>query len=344
MAGTGTAYPADAVSGAPTFTASQGRTSFAAAMGGATAARPLGGLSGVRPGTPTNTVTATSTTWTAASFGGYIDLHALATNGGYFFSFPTGGSGAIVAAVATARQDIMWVRIDDSNTSDGSGARQVVIDYTPNTLTPPARAFVIAIINVPATGGGAPTVTWVAPYTVAAGGILPVATAALLFAMTLPIGQHANVFADPNVNSNGDYVSTGSSWKLTAGSVRLYSQQHLDAAYSNLQAIGSVFYIPAYPVATFMTIDIAGLIGFSGSSAVSFGININGGGGTLNDAAGNTGVYCATAAQWYGYSRSSSMTVPANTASTVALSFSAASGNGHWRGGANVRVLFAGEF
>jgi hypothetical protein len=35
---------------------------------------------------------------------------------------------------------------------------------------------VIAQINVPASGGGAPTATWVAPYAVAAGGITPVRT------------------------------------------------------------------------------------------------------------------------------------------------------------------------
>ena len=177
MSGTGIAYPIDASSGTPQFAAAQGRTAFAAAMAGATSSRPLGGLTGVRPGTPTNTVTATSTTWTVQPFGGYIDLHTLATNGGYLFSFQSVSSGTMTAAGGSARTDIVWVRIDDSNTGDSSGARQVVVDYTANTTTPPARAFVIAQINVPASGGGSPTVTWVAPYTTAAGGITPVSTA-----------------------------------------------------------------------------------------------------------------------------------------------------------------------
>lgn len=175
MAGTGVAYPADAVAGSPTFTSLNGRNAFAAAMAGATASKPLGGISGVRPGTPASTVTATSTTWTAQPFAGYVELEASGTNSGYFFAFGGVTTGAVTAAGGSARTDIVWVQIADPNTSDGStGAPRMIIDYTANTTTPPARAFVIAQINVPASGGGAPTVTWVAPYTVAAGGILPV--------------------------------------------------------------------------------------------------------------------------------------------------------------------------
>lgn len=179
MAGTGIAYPADAVTGSPQFTANQGRNAFAAAMAGATSGRPLGGLTGCRPGTPANTITATSTTWTMNpnGFAGYIDLETSATNSGYFFSFSGTITGAVTAAGGSPRTDIVWVKIDDSNTSDGStGAPRVELDYSANTTTPPARAFVIAQINVPASGGGSPTVTWVAPSTVAAGGIQPVPT------------------------------------------------------------------------------------------------------------------------------------------------------------------------
>jgi hypothetical protein len=218
MAGIGIAYPADASGGTPLYTATQGRTAFAATIGGATAARPLGGLSGVRPGTPANTVTATTTAWTATAFAGTIDLHALATNGPYLFSFPSGGSGTVVAQIGTPRQDIIWVRVDDSNTGDGSGARQVVVDYTAGTLTPPARAFVIAIINNTATGGGAPSVTWVAPYTVAAGGVLPIATQATLPTTGGYVGQYADVYADSTAGNNGLYRWLGSApWVPVTG-------------------------------------------------------------------------------------------------------------------------------
>jgi len=212
MAGTGVAYPADAVAGSPQFTANQGRNAFSGAMAGATASRPLGGISGVRPGTPANTITATSTTWTMNpnGFAGYIDLETSATNSGYFFSFSGTITGAVTAAGGSPRTDIVWVKIDDSNTSDGSsGAPRVELDYSANTTTPPARAFVIAQINVPASGGGSPTVTWVAPYTVAAGGILPIASTAIT-ASTYP-GQYID---DP---TQGLMRSNGTTWVRVSG-------------------------------------------------------------------------------------------------------------------------------
>jgi hypothetical protein len=183
MAGTGTAYPADAVSGAPAYAALQGRNALAAFMTGATTAKPLGGFSGVRPATRTDLITATSSTWTMNALGcaGYIELESSATNSGYFFAFSGTVTGTVSAAEASARVDLVYIQINDSNTSDGSsGAPRVVMDYQKGTagagvptLTA-ARAFVIAQINVPATGGGSPTVTWVAPYCASAGGILPV--------------------------------------------------------------------------------------------------------------------------------------------------------------------------
>lgn len=178
MAGVGTAYPADysATYSGPLYTAQQGRTMFAAAMAGATAARPLGGISGVRPGTPLTIATATSTTWTVTPFGGYIDLATSASNGGYFFSFLTNSTGTVTAAAGSARVDLLYVQLADVNTGDGTTvAPRVILDYQVGVagagipaLTAP-RAFVIAQINVPASGGGSPTVTWVSSYTVAAG-------------------------------------------------------------------------------------------------------------------------------------------------------------------------------
>lgn len=213
MTVTGPAYPADAVTGAPTFTSLQGRNSLAAAMGGATTARPLGGITGVRPGTPSTTVTASSTTWGVGAFAGYIDLQASVTNSGYFFSVAaTASGGAVTAAVASARVDLIYVQIADSNTGDGTtGAPRIIVDYQAGVggagipvLAAP-RAFVIAQINVPATGGGSPTVTWVAPYTVAAGGILPVPTT------VYPASPYLGQYVDDAVL--GLLRWNGSAWK-----------------------------------------------------------------------------------------------------------------------------------
>lgn len=216
----GTAYPADNPGStyAVQFTATQGRTSLAAAMGGATAARPLGGLSGVRPGTPSNIATATSTTWTVTPFGGYIDLATSATNGGYFFSFQANQTGTVTAAVASARVDLLYTQSNDVNTSDGSAmAPQTLIGYQAGVggagvpVLSAARAFVIAQINVPASGGGSPTVTWVAPYCVAAGGILPVPTT------VYPASPYVGQYVDDAVLGLRRYNGTG--WGNPASNV-----------------------------------------------------------------------------------------------------------------------------
>jgi hypothetical protein len=209
---TGTAYPGDAVAGAPTYTATQGRTALAAAMGGATAARPLGGITGLRPGTPSSIFSVTSTTWTfTKEFGGYIDLESPANVGGYYFSFPPGETGAVTAAAGSARVDLVYTQINDSNTGDGSGLsprtntgyQAGVAGAGVPTLTT-ARAFVIAQINVPASGGGSPTFTWVTPYTVAAGGLLEVLSSA-----QYPTGGSPRQVFDQTLN----YVLT---WNGTA--------------------------------------------------------------------------------------------------------------------------------
>lgn len=216
MAGVGTAYPADysATYSGPQYTAQEGRTAMAAAMAGATAARPLGGISGVRPGTP-NVASATSTTWTVTPFGGYIDLETSASNGGYFFSFLSNSTGTVSAAEGSARVDLLYVQIADTNTGDSTTvAPRVILDYQKGTagagvptLTA-ARAFVIAQINVPATGGGSPTITWVTPYCAAAGGTVDFNTKAQLDLWTTArAGQRAFV-----IETTSEYAWSGTGW------------------------------------------------------------------------------------------------------------------------------------
>jgi len=176
-----TLHPADAVSGAPSYTGRKLRQTQSPFVGGATSARPLGARSGCRPGTPSSTVTASSTTWTVQPFAGIADLEAAVEAGPYGFAFDAVATGAMTAAHATlARQDGMYVQIDDPAESDGTAtpvARRLYLAGTAGSGTPPttpARSFRIATIAVPASGGGSPTVTWEDVYAVAAGGILPV--------------------------------------------------------------------------------------------------------------------------------------------------------------------------
>lgn len=148
-------------------------------LAGATSARPLGARSGVRPGTPSTTATATSTTWTVQPFAGVIDFVPAAEAGAYPFAFDAVQTGPVTAAAGLSRVDILYVEGNDPAESAGTPIG-VSVKYlagvangSGNPPATPARSFVIARINVPASGGGSPTVTWEPPYAVAAGGILP---------------------------------------------------------------------------------------------------------------------------------------------------------------------------
>jgi hypothetical protein len=213
-----TLHPVNAVAGAPSYSGRMLRQARSAAYAGATAARPLGARSGVRPGTSKDTVTATSTTWTCGPFAGIADVEAVAQAGPYEFAFDANATGAVVAQDATyPRSDLIYVQIDDPSEGDGSTIPAVTRKYivgtpsaTPADPTlPVTRAFAVARINNLKAGSGAPTVTWIAPYAVAAGGVLPFNTVAELnLYTTAPQGQHAHVF-----DTGSDYIWTGAGWR-----------------------------------------------------------------------------------------------------------------------------------
>lgn len=219
----GTAWALDAVTGAPSYTGRVLRQTHSPTLAGATTARPFGGISGVRPGTSASTVTSTSTTWTAQTFAGVIDLEASALSGAYGFAFNLVTSGAVTASNASnPRIDILSVRIDDPAEGDGTAVPAVTMVYTagtaaasPTVPASPARSFIVAQLTFPAGVGTTPTVTWAPPYTVGAGGVLPVPTLALLNAITGTSGQQAVVYADTTVANNGDYDWITSAWVRT---------------------------------------------------------------------------------------------------------------------------------
>lgn len=216
-----TIHPANAVTGAPSYSGRMLRQAGSATKAGATIARPLGGRSGVRPGTDPATVTATTTVWTCKPFAGVADAETAAEAGPYEFAFDANATGAMTPAHASlVRIDILQVRIDDPAESDGSSVPVAVRTYKAGTAgsgvaaTPDARCFAIANITVPASGGGSPTVAWVAPYTVAAGGILPFNTLAQLTAYTgNAAAPYAEVVADSITANNGLYRWLSGAWK-----------------------------------------------------------------------------------------------------------------------------------
>jgi hypothetical protein len=164
--------PLDATAGSPSFTAAQTRQAFSAFLGIAPVGRPVGAVSGVRPGTVTTTVFMSgggSTTWNVAAHSGVLDTQTSASAGPYAYATDGTDTGAITAANATnPRVDIVYVKVND-NVQDGSGLTSGQVLYLAGTaaLSPsppavPARGMVLANINVPVSGGGAPTVSWVA--------------------------------------------------------------------------------------------------------------------------------------------------------------------------------------
>lgn len=240
----GTAWLVDAVTGAPSYTGRLNRQNTSVFLAGATAARPFGAISGVRPGTSVATITATSTTWTAQTFAGGIDGQASALAGPYNFAFNLVTSGAVTASNASnPRIDTLAVQISDPAEGDGTSNPLVTLVYTtgvaaavPAVPAAPARSFIVAQLQFPAGAGTTPTVTWVAPYTVAAGGILPVPTT--VYPASPYLGQYVDDAAlgllrwngstwqslsssavmRPTTATNGTIGATGS---VTSGSVAL---------------------------------------------------------------------------------------------------------------------------
>lgn len=221
-------WPADAVGGAPAYSGRALRQTQAPFLAGATSGRPLGARSGVRPGTASTTVGASPTLWSCAPHAGVLDVQTAAEAGPYTYAIDTTVSGAMVASNASnPRTDIVYVQVTDA-AEDGAAPGQapvVTVGYLAGTASAtapapatPVRSIVLARINVPKTGGGNPTVTWVAPYAVAAGGTLPIDTLEnLKLIRSTSLRQRAEVFADSPEN-NGTYVWTGSDWASTAKS------------------------------------------------------------------------------------------------------------------------------
>jgi len=187
--------------------------------------RPLGALSGVRAGTPTSTVSATSTTWACAPHAGILDVQVAAEAGAYSYSVDAAVSGTLTPADATyPRTDIVYVQVSDP-AEDGSAAPAVAVGYlagspsqTPQPKAAPARSLVLAQINVPKAGGGAPSITWTAPQV--GTGAPRFQTKAQLDAWTTATrGQEAVVVADPTVAYSRPWYFDGTGWvhSLTPG-------------------------------------------------------------------------------------------------------------------------------
>jgi hypothetical protein len=179
----------DTTAGAPAYSAQNERQAMAALFGGGGGVA-LAARSGFRVGTPSNILTATSTTWTLVPCAAVISPGAATAQGSYRWSADANVTGTVTAADATyARKDIVYIQVNDSSSGDGSGALTADVLYAAGTpsATPVApdltgarvRSFLVGTITVPQTGGGSPTVVLNPAVFVAAGGILPASTSDL---------------------------------------------------------------------------------------------------------------------------------------------------------------------
>lgn len=255
---TNTVYPANAVSGSPSYSGRALRqTTVAPFVDGATATRPLGARSGVRRGTPTTTVSATSTTWTVGPCAGVIDAESAAEAGPYAFSFDANQTGSMTAADATnPRVDVIYIRIDDPAESDGTSAPGSFVGYqagtpapspvAPTSWTGSARSVVIAQINVPKAGTGSPSVTWVAPYLTAPGGVIIVRNQAERDAITYASAERP-VYVD-RLDTGNLERNVGSGWVVYARTASAAPIMVIRDANGNVMPAGKAPVIQSFVV------------------------------------------------------------------------------------------------
>lgn len=205
----------DADAGAPAYTAAELRQAMALAL--MYDGRAMGARQGVRPGGDQLAVSLDGATITVAPGVCCVDPGLSTPQGPYWVAIPTAEHHELDPAHATnPRKDIVVVRVYDDS-EDSSGLRLARSEYIPGTPDPspsepatPTGAIRIATIDVPASGGGAPAVTDRRPYTVAAGGILPVASDAELAAGVAGRYRH-------RLDTGQLEWDTGAGWRTVGG-------------------------------------------------------------------------------------------------------------------------------
>jgi hypothetical protein len=157
-------------------------------------------------------------------FVGVIDGESAAIAGPYAYSFDTNQTGSVTAAAGSARIDRLDVQVSDPAESDGSSVPTIAIIYTAGTAgagvpaAAPARTHKLCLINVPASGGGSPTVSWAPDWSGDPGewtfNTLTERDAYVtaIGSANVPVNQRATVIADSTAKNNDDYIWAGTAW------------------------------------------------------------------------------------------------------------------------------------
>ncbi|MFG1847771.1 hypothetical protein [Micromonospora carbonacea] len=201
--------------GSPEYNAAELRRALGVYASKAGTLDRFGARSGVHPaGGPA--LTLSGTTLTVGHLQAVVYPAASTTQGPYLVQLPQ-HTWSVPAAAAQPRKDIVVLRVWDDD-EDGSGDRKTDTQYLTGSAAPspvepsvPAGAFRLGTIDVPASGGGNPVLTYNAPWTVATGGILPVRTGVDLPTTGIYEGTYADV-ADVNQLVRW----SGSAWDVVA--------------------------------------------------------------------------------------------------------------------------------
>jgi len=170
----------NASAGAPAYSAAEMRQAMGLAV--MYDGRNMGVRKGVRPGGNQLFVSLAGSTITVQPGLCALDPALTTPQGSYWVAIPVAETHTLTAADPTnPRKDIVVARVYDHD-EDASGLRLARSEYlvgtpagSPAEPALPASAIKLALIDVPASGGGAAVVTDRRTSTVATGGILPVA-------------------------------------------------------------------------------------------------------------------------------------------------------------------------
>ncbi|MEU8264486.1 hypothetical protein AB0C02_28170 [Micromonospora sp. NPDC048999] len=123
----------------------------------------------------------------------------------------------VPAASAQPRRDICVVRVWDDD-EDSTGQKKLDTEYvsgvpaaSPSKPPLPSGSFELGVIDVPAVGGGNPTLTYTSPWVVATGGILPVRNPGELPTTLVYEGSYADVRSTKELRR-----WSGSAWQTVA--------------------------------------------------------------------------------------------------------------------------------
>ncbi len=133
----------------------------------ASSTRPLGSVSGIRRNAPP-ALAVSSTTWSIGAHAGVLDVEVAAIAGPYEYAFDSAQTGSVTAAVAFTRLDLVSVHVTDPTEDGTTGSPSVAMVYTQGTVAnvqpaTPAGSMPVALITVPASGGGSPSIQLIAP-------------------------------------------------------------------------------------------------------------------------------------------------------------------------------------